>query len=766
MSNLRLRLLLDLVAKTAGPARAARRDLSGVKTEAARLKATRGPEALTRDLQATGRAASTARREIASLASKSRQLRGAGGAGGRRDVADARRRIAEERATAQAGGAGTVIAAGRNALAAVGGYYAVRKAIRSTVGEAVTFEKAMADVKKKVDLPVGESWEGLERTIVKSAIAFGRSREEVAALVAEAGAAGIGFYDLAEFTKLATKAAVGWDMKADEAAQKLSEIRAATGWTIPQLTDYADKVNALGDTSAAKERDIVEMFSRAGAAAQAANVSFDASLASLTALKSIGMQEEVSARFFVAFTGRLRTATHAGKKAAEGFKMLGTSAERVEKGMKTKPVDTMIDVLERLERSPDKAAAAIKIFGREWWDEAARMGQAIPELVKNLRTLSEPANWKGSLEKNLNIELATAANHLDRLKTLASEVGDRLGKWALPGINKSIEDIIAAMDRLDNSAGWIERWREKERARLAESHPGQSPELVNAENNEKMRDSQVQIAQILTGDETETRTLGEIGRDFLFGKADQKDKQLQDARLAGFREARAAVAAEEDRAFKAEADARDVLEFARGRRERVAAAGRPTRVHDKQIAEKEAAYDHAAEVARRARQTRADRMRRDEQAAQDADHAVANYRPLPFGLQGPAQPAAPDGPGAVKPLDPRQWFKLDLDPGGATIMQRLADQIEAGRGDVEGKAAAIGTGIRSAIGGVDLQAQGQAMMGSLAAGIAAGGDQAVAAARSVAARVRDAAGSATTGGSNISPRARLSGALHDGPTQR
>jgi TP901 family phage tail tape measure protein len=330
-------------------------------------------------------------------------------------------------------------------VGAVGGM-AVGGATAYSVKKAIDFDKAMAEVRKKVNLDAGASFADVETMINASARRIGIAREEVAGLVAQAGQAGVEFRDLAGFMDLTTKGAVAFDVPAREMAQKLAEIKAATGWTNAELGEFVDKVNMLGDIGASAERDIVEMFGRSAAAAKAANVPLDTTLAVTTALNSIGMQPEVASRFWNAFSSKLRTFD--GKEAAKNLMELGLSLKEVQEGMKSDATatPTILKLLEALDKSAEKARIGQGLFGREWWDEAARSGQALPEIVKNLRNLMDTAKWRGSSDQALNLQLETTANHLDRIKALASEVGDALGRWALPGINKAIDSTIRTVE--------------------------------------------------------------------------------------------------------------------------------------------------------------------------------------------------------------------------------------------------------------------------------------------------------------------------------
>jgi TP901 family phage tail tape measure protein len=770
MADLRVKLFLDLVNRLSAPAKAAAKDLQAVEKEVGKLGRTRGSDELRRDLARTAKEATLAHRALAQTAAADRRLAGGNGAErlgrdlrstgdearrARREIeqlarrardlnrlrtllggqlADARRRARAEQEPTNGANRDGVLAAGRGALATVGGVYAARAAVRGTVGSSVSFEAAMADVRKKVD-GVDDPAElaRVEKLIRQSAVQYGRPREEVAKLVAEAGAGGITKEQMPDFLRITLAAATAWDTAADQASASLAKIRAATQWANPQLEQFVDKVNALSDAGAAKEMDVVDMFQRAGAAAKAANVDFDASLAFLTAMNNIAMDPQVAARGFAAFASTLRTAATGNKKTvAQGLQMIGLSAKQVEAGMKTDSLATMVNLLERLERSPEKASAAIKIFGQEWWDEIARAGQALPEIRKNLAILSNPGNWSGSAQKNLNIELSTTESHLERLKTLASEVGDRLGRWTLPGINAAIERVIKFTDEVDDAG---------ERQTGGDYTATEGQKKFNRWMNaifygEPLSQSRSEIEA--AREPLRERNAIESKRAQLAGAVQQAETDAQDAKSSIWTR----LGLGGDRVKRAEAQ--------------IAQARRELQDFDALLAARDETNLRLAGV--EGQQQRVRGLTVNQRGPSQAIGPAS----LSFGLQGPVAGAA--GP----QTDVRTWLGLDGSDFGSTIMQRFSASIAQGGQDAQNSARIAGEGIKTALSGIDLTAQGQAIMDSLAAGIRNGGAAAVAAAESVAASVRAAAakagGTAPTSKAPAAPR--LSGALHDGVTPR
>lgn len=806
--TMRVKMILDLIANTKGGAKQAQRDLKSVKDATKGLDGAKGGQRISRDflnLSSNSKAAASGVKQVTVAAKQLDGVRGpqrisrdflnlasnAKAAG--REIDRAGQKAARVQAQARKGGSasggreagkdrGTTLFGGTKAL--VGGYLGiqgVRAAGRATVGQSISFEKAMAEVRKKVDgMDDPAELAKMEKMITGNAITYGRSREEVASLVAEAGAGGITKNDMAEFIRINLAAATAWDATADKTSNALAKIRAATQWANPQLEEFVDKVNALADAGSAKEMDVVDMFQRAGAAAKAAGVDFDSSLAFLTAMNNVAIAPEVAARGFNAFASKLRTATDQGDKVEEGLKALGLTPKGVEKGMKANARGTMINVLERLEKSADKASVAIKIFGREWWDEVARAGQALPEIRKNLDIVTDEKKWKGSAQQNLNIQLQTTSNHLERLKALVSDVGDRLGRWTLPYINEGIEKIIAGMDALDRRAAERAQERADRAAEDATAGRVAGDQALTPEERERMaRDAayRQRIQEGAAGKRTDKANLG------LTDTMRLADLERERGELGASIEARRkAGATSEQLAYSVNRLAAIVDQIRAIDPSRAPAAVDPRRPADQddrahpgrgealallervKILEARLA---ATEQLGAASTNAADKAGFSQDAMRIRTRLGSARRPggqFGFGPGGAPISAEPNGAGpGSQSFRPslKAWAKsligegdIDLGDAGITIAESLAGGLRSGGASAESAAQGIRDGITGAFTNTDMSAAGAAMMSSLAAGIRSGGAGVVAAVNGVAAQARAAAGAGGT--------KRISGALHDG----
>lgn len=116
----------------------------------------------------------------------------------------------------------------------------------------------------------------------------------------------------------------------------------------------------------------------------------------------------------------------------------------------------------------------------------------------------------------------------------------------------------------------------------------------------------------------------------------------------------------------------------------------------------------------------------------------------------------------TRPADLRAAMHVDLQPAAESNMMTYVNGIRAGQPGVDGATQQIGEGVKGKLSAVDGSAAAAQAMSTYAQGIAAHGDQAVAEAQKVAARVQAALTVKVAGLGGGGVRARTGGALHDG----
>ncbi|XWN29800.1 MAG: phage tail tape measure protein [Devosia sp.] len=112
----------------------------------------------------------------------------------------------------------------RTLVGAVASYQAITGSIRGTVGAAMGFESAMADVKKVVSASPRE-FKGLERSVLGLSKRLPVAASGLADIMANAGQSGIATKNLTAFTELTAKSAVAFGMSTAQIADIFPKLK-------------------------------------------------------------------------------------------------------------------------------------------------------------------------------------------------------------------------------------------------------------------------------------------------------------------------------------------------------------------------------------------------------------------------------------------------------------------------------------------------------------------------------------------------------------
>ncbi|HEV7418174.1 MAG TPA: phage tail tape measure protein, partial [Tianweitania sediminis] len=252
-------------------------------------------------------------------------------------------------------------------LGAVGAGYALYRGLAAPLGAAVEFESAMADVAKVTEFnDQGLDSFGRElRQLAASSIPMAVT--ELAALAAEAAAAGVAQEDLLAFTEMTAKAAVAWGVSGAQAGEDLAKLQAALGMTMDETMLYADSINHLSDKTASSAPDLVAFSRRVAAQGEFFGFSRDQTLAFGSAMVSTGAEADVAATSFRNMGKALTKGASATKRQQTAFKKLGLNANKVASAMQEDAVGTTLEVIERLGQLPAEMQASVMsdLFGDE-----------------------------------------------------------------------------------------------------------------------------------------------------------------------------------------------------------------------------------------------------------------------------------------------------------------------------------------------------------------------------------------------------------------
>jgi len=328
------------------------------------------------------------------------------------------------------------------------GMLAVGASVAVPIKNSIQFESKMAEIKKVVNVggtqeeqnsyfaKLGDQVLELTRRIPMAA-------EEVADLVAAGGQGGIENSDLLKFAEMAGKMGVAFDMTADEAGQSMAEMKSAFGIPLDQVGVLADKINYLGNTTAASAKNIMEIVQRVGPLGGVAGTSSGQIAALAATLRGMGVQNEVAATGIQNFMLALTKGEAATKSQKEALKELGYGSKQVAGSMQKDAQATMTTILKAVQRMPRARQGAIlsQLFGTESIKSIAPLLDQLPQLEENFRKVADAQQYGGSMQKEYDSISATTANKLKILVSGFREASIVIGNQALPVLGKLLDTV-------------------------------------------------------------------------------------------------------------------------------------------------------------------------------------------------------------------------------------------------------------------------------------------------------------------------------------
>lgn len=308
--------------------------------------------------------------------------------------------------------------------------------------KAIDFETAMSGVAKVTNATEAQMKE-LEAQIKEMTRTIPLAATELAAMAAAGGQLGVPIEKLREFTDLAAKMATAFNMSAEQAGQAVAKLSNIFSLPIAQVRALGDAINTLGNNTAAREADIVEVLTRIGGTAKQFGLSAQQAAALGTALLSLGTQAEVAGTGINAILSKLQTAGIQSKEFQLALGSIGVSAQQLAKDIRNNPqkaLSEFLDTLSKLEGGK-QAEVLAQLFGLEYQDDVARLLAGLEGYRKALGLVGDAAKTAGAMQKEFEVRAKTTASELKLLKNSVDEVGINLGSVFLPVIRASAEAL-------------------------------------------------------------------------------------------------------------------------------------------------------------------------------------------------------------------------------------------------------------------------------------------------------------------------------------
>lgn len=325
--------------------------------------------------------------------------------------------------------------------------------------DAVRFESSMADVKKVVNFDTPEQFKEMGNDILNMSKNIPMAADDLAKIVAAGGQAGIARTDLTAFAESAAKMGVAFDITADQAGDMMAKWRTAFKMSQTQVVELADKINYLGNTTAASAPLISDVVTRVGPLGEVGGLASGEIAALGASMISAGVQSEVAATGLKNMILALSSGSGATKTQAAAFEKLGLNAEDMATMMQTDARGAILQVLEAIQRldKADQATVLSQLFGKESIGSIAPLLSNLDGVKDNFDKVANSASYAGSMQGEFDAKSKTTANSMQLMKNRLDAAKIAIGQGLIPVMTPMLE-------MLGNATGYI--------ASFAQSHEG------------------------------------------------------------------------------------------------------------------------------------------------------------------------------------------------------------------------------------------------------------------------------------------------------
>lgn len=339
---------------------------------------------------------------------------------------------------------------GANALQYAGMAYSVAQ----VADAAVKFESSMADVRKVVDFDSPEQFKQMGKDILDLSTRIPMAAEGLAQIVAAGGQSGIARDELLSFAESAAKMGVAFDITAEQAGDMMAKWRTAFKMGQSDVVKLADKINFLGNTTAASAPLISDVVTRIGPLGSVGGVASGEIAALGASLVGSGVTSEIAATGIKNLILALVSGESATKSQNEAFAALGLNAIDMAKYMQKDARGAILSVLEAVQRLDKEQQASVmaELFGKESISAIAPLLSNLEALKTNFDAVSDASKYAGSMEKEFQTRAETTANAMELMNNSIYRTKVAIGQGLLPAIAPVASVVADAATAVGNFA--------------------------------------------------------------------------------------------------------------------------------------------------------------------------------------------------------------------------------------------------------------------------------------------------------------------------
>lgn len=351
-------------------------------------------------------------------------------------------------------GLGTIAKQAAAVAAAAWGALKIGEFVKDSIQSAVNFESAMADVAKVVDGlrddngNLTDSYYAMSDSIVQMSKDIPMAAEDLAAITAAAGTAGIAADELTTFTETAAKMGVAFDTTADQAGDWMAKWRTSFSMGQEEVTALADQINYLSNNSASTASEISTIVTAVGPLGDVAGISAAQIAALGSTMVGVGVQQDVAATGIRKLATTMVAGSSATKAQATVLQQLGLDATEMAERMQTDAEGAILTFLEAVSKLPEaeQAAALKNYFGQESVGAIATLLTNLDVLRERFEMVADAQLYAGSMDAEYAARAATTANNIQLYENRIAALKIQIGDYLLPVVNKVLAAASGGLD--------------------------------------------------------------------------------------------------------------------------------------------------------------------------------------------------------------------------------------------------------------------------------------------------------------------------------
>lgn len=355
-------------------------------------------------------------------------------------------------------GLGTIAKQAAAVAAAAWGALKIGEFVKDSIQSAVNFESAMADVAKVVDGlrddngNLTDSYYAMSDSIVQMSKDIPMAAEDLAAITAAAGTAGIAVEDLSTFTETAAKMGVAFDTTAEQAGDWMAKWRTSFSMTQTEVTALADQINYLSNNSASTASELSTIVTAVGPLGDVAGISAAQIAALGSTMVGVGVQQDVAATGIKKMATTMVAGASATDTQAAVLEKLGMDATDLAVRMQDDAVGAILSFLDAVSQLPkaEQAAALKDYFGQESVGAIAPLLTNLDVLRQRFEMVADAQLYAGSMDAEYAARAATTANNIQLYENRIAALKIQIGDYLLPVVNKVLAAASTGLDWLSD----------------------------------------------------------------------------------------------------------------------------------------------------------------------------------------------------------------------------------------------------------------------------------------------------------------------------